>query len=176
VRRREFITLLGGAAAAGPLAARAQQQTVALVGLLTGSGQDDRWLGALRQGLKETGYIEGRNLAIKHRSADGHFDRVPALAAELVADPAALIIAIAPSAALAAKAATSGQCRPRHGRGGLARPVGAAGRGMTRAIRACAGCWDNRPYTMRKRRLSSITRLPCRKVIGMPGQRWHAAR
>jgi putative ABC transport system substrate-binding protein len=107
VRRREFITLLGGAAAAGPLAARAQQQTVALVGLLTGSGQDDRWLGALRQGLKETGYIEGRNLAIKHRSADGHFDRVPALAAELVADPAALIIAIAPSAALAAKAATA---------------------------------------------------------------------
>jgi putative ABC transport system substrate-binding protein len=107
VRRREFITLLGGAAAAGPLAARAQQQTVALVGLLTGSGQDDRWLGALRQGLKETGYIEGRNLAIKHRSADGHFDRVPALAAELVADPAALIIAIAPSAALAAKAATT---------------------------------------------------------------------
>jgi putative tryptophan/tyrosine transport system substrate-binding protein len=104
--RRAFITLLGGAAA-WPLAARAQQQTVALVGLLTASGQDDRWLGALRQGLKETGYIEGRNLAIKHRSADGHFDRVPALAAELVADPAALIIAIAPSAALAAKAATA---------------------------------------------------------------------
>jgi ABC-type uncharacterized transport system substrate-binding protein len=106
LRRRQFITLLGGAAA-WPLAARAQQQTVALVGLLTGSGQDDRWLGALRQGLKETGYIDGRNLAIKHRSADGHFDRVPALAAELVADPAALIIAIAPSAALAAKAATA---------------------------------------------------------------------
>jgi putative ABC transport system substrate-binding protein len=104
--RRAFITLLGGAAA-WPLAAREQQQTVALVGLLTASGQDDRWLGALRQGLKETGYIEGRNLAIKHRSADGHFDRVPALAAELVADPAALIIAIAPSAALAAKAATA---------------------------------------------------------------------
>jgi len=106
LRRRHFITLLGGAAA-WPLAARGQQQTVALVGLLTASGQDDRWLGALRQGLKETGYIEGRNLAIKHRSADGHFDRVPALAAELVADPAALIIAIAPSAALAAKAATA---------------------------------------------------------------------
>ena len=96
--RREFITLLGGAAA-WPLAARAQQPTVALVGLLTGSQQDDRWLGALRQGLKEAGDIK---VAIKHRSADGHFDRVPALAAELVADPVALIIAIAPSAALAA--------------------------------------------------------------------------
>jgi putative ABC transport system substrate-binding protein len=106
MKRRKFITLLGSAAA-WPLAARAQQPTVALVGLLTGSQQDDRWLGALRQGLKEAGYIEGRNVAIKHRSADGHFDQVPALAAELVADPAALIIAIAPSAALAAKAATA---------------------------------------------------------------------
>jgi len=89
------------------IAARAQQPTVPLLGLLTGSGQDDRWLGALRHGLKELGYIEGRNVAIKHRSADGHFDRLPALAAELAADPAALIIAIAPSAALAAKAATA---------------------------------------------------------------------
>jgi putative ABC transport system substrate-binding protein len=107
MKRREFISLLGGAAAAWPVAARAQQQSVAFVGLLTGSQQDDRWLAALRQGLKETGYIEGRNVAIKHRSADGHFDRVPALAAELVADDVALIIAIAPSAALAAKAATT---------------------------------------------------------------------
>ena len=106
MKRREFITLLGGAAV-WPIAARAQQPTVPLLGLLTGSGQDDRWLGALRQGLKELGYIEGRNVAIKHRSADGHFDRLPALAAELAADPAALIIAIAPSAALAAKAATA---------------------------------------------------------------------
>jgi putative ABC transport system substrate-binding protein len=101
--RREFVALIGGAATVWPLAARAQQQTLALVGLLTGSRQDDRWLSALRQGLKEAGYIEGRNVAIKHRSADGHFGRVPALAAELVADPVALIIAIAP---LAAKAAT----------------------------------------------------------------------
>jgi ABC-type uncharacterized transport system substrate-binding protein len=105
--RREFVALIGGAAAAWLLAARAQQQTLALVGLLTGSRQDDRWLSALRQGLKEAGYIEGRNVAIKHRSADGHFDRVPALAADLVADAVALIIAIAPSAALAAKAATA---------------------------------------------------------------------
>ena len=80
---------------------------MALVGLLTGSQQDDRWLDAFRQGLKETGYIEGRNVAIKHRSADGHFDRLPTLAAELVADPVSVIVAIAPSAALAAKAATT---------------------------------------------------------------------
>jgi len=106
IRRRDFIRLLGGAAA-WPLVARAQQRTVPLIGLLTGSQQDDRWLGALRQGLKETGYIEGRNVAIKHRSADGHFDRVPALAAEVAADPLALIIVIAPSAALAAKANTT---------------------------------------------------------------------
>src|SRR4051812_11688095 len=106
-RRREFITLLGGAAAAWPIAARAQQPAMPLVGLLTGSRQDDRWLGALWQGLKEAGYIEGRNVAIKHRSGDGHFDRVPQLAAELVADPVTLMIAIAPSAALAAKAATA---------------------------------------------------------------------
>jgi ABC-type uncharacterized transport system substrate-binding protein len=107
MRRREFITLLGGAAMTWPLVARAQQPAMALVGLLSGTHQDDRWLSAIRQGLKEAGYIEGRNVAIKHRSADGQFDRLPALAAELVADPVALIIAVAPPAAVAAKAATA---------------------------------------------------------------------
>src|SRR5262245_38869246 len=105
--RREFITLLGGAAAAWPLAVRAQQAAIALIGLLTGAHLDDRQLRAIRQGLKEFGYIEGRNIAIKYLSADGRFERLPALAAELVADPAAVIIAIAPPAALAAKAATA---------------------------------------------------------------------
>jgi putative ABC transport system substrate-binding protein len=107
MRRREFITLLGGAAAAWPLAARAQQPALALVGLLSGLPVDNRSLNAIRHGLKETGFVEGRNLAITHRSADGRFDHLPALAAELVRDSVAAIIALAPPAALAAKAATT---------------------------------------------------------------------
>jgi putative ABC transport system substrate-binding protein len=106
MKRREFMTLLGGAAA-WPLVARAQQSTMALVGLLSGALVYDYQLRALRQGLKEAGYIEGRNIAIKYVSADGRFERLPALAAELVADPSAVIVAIAPPAALAAKAATA---------------------------------------------------------------------
>jgi putative ABC transport system substrate-binding protein len=80
---------------------------VALVGLLSSIHQDDREISAVRQGLKEAGYIEGRNVAIKYRSAGGRFDRLPGLAAELVADQVAVIIALSPSAALAAKAATA---------------------------------------------------------------------
>src|SRR5215467_2346526 len=102
MKRREFITLLGGAAA-WPLAARAQQPGVPLVGLLLGSQLDDRQVGAIRQGLGDAGYIEGRNVAIKYRSGDGRFDRLPALAAELVADAPAAIVALAPAASLAAK-------------------------------------------------------------------------
>ena len=75
--------------------------------LLSGAQQDDRQLGAVRQGLKDIGYIEGRNVAIKYLSANGRFDRLPALAAELVADPATVIVALAPPAAVAAKAATA---------------------------------------------------------------------
>jgi len=75
MRRREFITLLGGAVA-WPLAARAQQAAMALVGLLSGTQVDNRLLGAIRQGLKDAGYTEGRNLAIKHLSADARFDRL----------------------------------------------------------------------------------------------------
>ena len=107
IRRRAFITLLGGAAVAWPFPARAQQPVMALVGLLSGNQLDQRLFGAIRQGLKDAGYIEGRNLAIKYRSADSHFDRLPALAADLVSDPIAAIIALAPPAAVAAKAATT---------------------------------------------------------------------
>src|SRR5262249_49223139 len=105
LHRREFITLL--AAAAWPLAARAQQAAMALVGLLSGGQLDDRLIEAVRQGLKDGGYIEGRNIAIKYRSADGRFDRLPGLAAELTADRVGVIIALfSPTAAMAAKAAT----------------------------------------------------------------------
>ena len=107
MKRREFITLLGGAAAAWPLAASAQQPGVALVGLLSSIHYDDREISAIRQGLKEAGYVEGRNVAIKDRSAGGRFDRLPGLAAELVADPVAVIVALSPPAARAAKAATA---------------------------------------------------------------------
>src|SRR5262249_39963842 len=106
IRRRTFITALGSAAT-WPLAAGAQQAAVALVGLLSGGQLDDPLINAVRQGLKEVGYIEGRNIAIKYRSADGRFDRLPALAAELAADPVAVIIALfSPRAPMAAKAAT----------------------------------------------------------------------
>jgi putative tryptophan/tyrosine transport system substrate-binding protein len=107
IKRREFITLLGGGAAAWPLAAGAQQPVMALVGLLSSVQLDDRQVGAIRQGLKGGGYIEGRNVAIKYRSADARFDRLPALAADLVADPVAAIVALAPPAAVAARAATA---------------------------------------------------------------------
>jgi len=105
--RRQFISLLGGAAVVWPLAARAQQAGVPLVGLLVSTQIDDRQIAAIRQGLKDAGYIEGRNVAIKYRSGDGRFDRLPAMAAELAADAPAAIIALAPASALAAKAATA---------------------------------------------------------------------
>src|SRR6516162_4876498 len=107
MKRRKFITLIGGAAIAVPLEARAQQSDLALVGLLSSAQLDDRQIDAIRQGLKEAGYIEGRNVAIKYRSADSRFDRLPALAADLVSDPVAAIVTLSPPAAVAAKAATT---------------------------------------------------------------------
>jgi putative tryptophan/tyrosine transport system substrate-binding protein len=109
MKRRELITLIGGAAVAWPLAGRAQQTGMPVIGIL-GSGAGSAfadWLGAFRQGLKDTGYIEGQNVAIESHWAEGHFDRLSELAGNLVRRRVTVIVATGVSSALAVKAASA---------------------------------------------------------------------
>jgi putative tryptophan/tyrosine transport system substrate-binding protein len=109
MKRRDFIALLGGAAVAGPLAARAQQPAMPLIGFLSSlsASVTSKRISSFGEGLSETGYTVGRDVTVEARMAEGQDDRLPALATDLVGGQVRLIAASGPLAAFAAKAATT---------------------------------------------------------------------
>jgi len=109
MRRREFITLLGGAVVARPPLAWGQQSLMPVIGYLSALSEDQAGLqlAAFRRGLNEFDFVEGRSVAIEFRWAEGQYDRLPGMAADLVRRPVTLLVAQTPPAALAAKAATT---------------------------------------------------------------------
>jgi len=142
IKRREFITLVASAAATWPLAARAQQSTVPVIGYLTtflGDATSRRFAEAFREGLKEQGFVEGQNVAVEYRSVEqGQYDQLRKMAADFVGRGIAVLFATPIPAAVAAKAATattpiSIRDRQRSSRNG-------AGRKLKPAGRECHGC------------------------------------
>jgi putative ABC transport system substrate-binding protein len=109
MKRREFLRLVGGGAATWPLAARAQQPAVPVVGVVSGQspGVDGRNAGAFRKGLRETGYVDGENVKVEYHWLEGQYDRLPALMTDLVRRQVAVIVATGNVASIAAKAATA---------------------------------------------------------------------